>query len=53
MKDDVMTNEQAERVDILARLDELSRMEECTTDPVILEKIAERKKVLRTALESI
>lgn len=53
MRKENMTNEQAKRADILARLDELNRMEEATTDPKTLEVIAERKKVLRTALESL
>lgn len=46
-----MTDKQAERVDILARLDELDRMALITTDRETLNKIAERKKALRAALD--
>ena len=52
-KDEQMTDKQAKRSDILARLDELDRMEEITTDSDTLKWIAERKEVLRTALDSI
>lgn len=53
MRKETMTNEQAKRADILARLDELNRMEEVTTDTKMLEVIAERKKALRVALDSL
>lgn len=53
MRLDKMTNEQAKRADLLARLDELSRLEEATNDSKTKEVIAERKKVLRNALDSI
>lgn len=46
-----MTDKQAERADILARLDELDRLEAITTDRETLNKIAERKKALREALD--
>jgi hypothetical protein len=46
-----MTDKQAERADILARLDELDRLATITTDRATLEYIAERKKALREALE--
>ena len=48
-----MTDKQAKRADLLARLDELDRVTEITTDRETLERIAERKKALRTALESL
>lgn len=48
-----MTDKQAKRADLLARIDELDRMSEITTDRETLERIAERKKALRTALESL
>lgn len=48
-----MTDKQAARADILARLDELDRLATDTTDRETLEKIAERKKALRAALESL
>ena len=47
-----MTNEQSREMMILARLDELERLKANTTDPAMLEYIAEREKVLRTALTS-
>lgn len=50
---DRMTNEQAKRADYLARLDELSRLEEITTDRETLERIAQRKKAIREALDSL
>ena len=46
-----MTDKQAERLETLARLDELDRMESCTTDRETLARITERKKALRTTLE--
>lgn len=53
MKHKTMTNQQAKRADILARLDELYRLEEGVKDSEILKMIAERKKALRAALESL
>ena len=53
MRKDGMTNEQAKRADILARIDELDRMQEATDDEKTKEMIAERKKALREALDSI
>ena len=53
MRKDPMTNVQAKRLEILARLDELSRLEETTDTSETLILIAERKKALRTALESL
>lgn len=47
-----MTNEQSRELNLLARLDELERLKANTTDPAMLEYIAEREKVLRTALTS-
>lgn len=48
-----MSNEQSQRLELLARLDELDRLQDRTTDSELLKMIAERKKALRTALESI
>lgn len=48
-----MTDMQAKRADLLARLDELDRMTAITTDRATLEKIAERKKAIRTALDKL
>ena len=48
-----MTDMQAKRADLLARLDELDRMTTITTDRATLEKIAERKKAIRTALDKL
>lgn len=48
-----MTDKQAERAEILARLDELDRLADCTIDSDTLERIAERKKALRAALQSL
>ena len=53
MRKDQMTNEQAKRMDILARLDEINRLEELTEDTETLKWIKERKKALRAALESL
>lgn len=46
-----MTDKQADKTEILARLDELDRMATHTTDRATLEYIAERKKALRIALD--
>ena len=48
-----MTNEQSDRLTILARLDQLMRVEEIATDEKTLEWIRERKKELRAKLDSI
>lgn len=48
-----MTDTQARRADLLARLDELDRLTSCTTDRETLERIAERKKAIREALDSL
>lgn len=48
-----MTNQQALRADLLARLDELDRMTEYTTDRDTLASIAERKKVIRETLDKL
>lgn len=50
-EEEIMTNEQSQRMEILARLDELDRLASTTNDRETLEKIAERKKALRAALE--
>lgn len=41
------------REEYLARLDELDRMKDHTTDPATLAWIAERKKAIRSALDSL
>ena len=48
-----MTNEQSNSLEILARLDQLMRVEEIATDAKTLEWIRERKKELRAQLDSI
>ena len=48
-----MTNEQSDRLMILARLDQLMRVEEVATDEKTLEWIRERKKELRAKLDDI
>ena len=48
-----MTNEQSDRLMILARLDQLMRVEEVATDENTLNWIRERKKELREELDSI
>lgn len=53
MKEQIMTNEQSRRMEILARIDELDRLADTTTDRATLMQIAERKKALRTALEKL
>jgi len=52
-EDSHMTDKQAKTLDILARLDELNQLEELTNDSETLKRIAERKKALRIALESL
>lgn len=49
----MMTDKQANKAEILARLDELDRMVTNTTDRATLEIIAERKKALRQALDKL
>lgn len=46
-----MTDKQSERLENLARLDELERLKDLTTDRETLERIAEREKALRAALD--
>lgn len=48
-----MTDKQAQRAELLARIDELDRLTEHTTDPQTLKTIAARKKALRAALEAL
>lgn len=43
---------QSKQIETLSRLDELSRLEEVTTDLAALTWIRERKKELRTRLDS-
>ncbi len=47
-----MSNEQSQRLELLASLDELDRLQDRTTDSELLKMIAERKKALRTTLQS-
>lgn len=53
LEEQIMTNEQSRRMEILARIDELDRLADTTTDRATLMQIAERKKALRTALEKL
>lgn len=46
-----MTDNQFDKTETLARIDELDRMATITTDRATLEYIAERKKALRAALD--
>lgn len=48
-----MTNEQATRADIYARIDELDQVVKHTTDNDMLEYIEARKKELREELKNI
>lgn len=41
------------RLEMLARIDEIDRMMDYTTDEELLKKMAERKKALRTALANL
>ncbi len=51
--EEMMTDTQKKRLEMLARIDEIDRMMDCTTDEELLEKMAERKKALRAALQSL
>ena len=48
-----MTDAQAKRAEITARLDELARLKDSATDQNTLNLIREREKVLRTALDKL
>ena len=48
-----MTDKQAKRADLLARIDELDRLTEIVTDPVVLDAIRARKKALRAELATL
>lgn len=48
-----MTDKQADKTEVLARIDELDRLEEVTTDPATLIYITARKKALRIALDKL
>lgn len=50
---ETMTDEQARRADLEARIDELDRMAEVTEDAKALEYIKARKKELRTKIDSL
>lgn len=47
-----MTDTQAKRADLYARLDELNRLKDRTTDSELLKLIEEREKALRATLDS-
>ena len=51
--DSGMTNEQSTRFEILARIDQLMRVEEITTDAKTLEWIREQKRELRAKLDTL
>lgn len=46
-----MNDLQAKRSDLYARLDELNRLKDCTTDRETLQIIAEREKAIRAAID--
>mgnify|MGYP006983167715 FL=1 len=48
-----MTVTLEKRLEMLARIDEIDRMMDYTTDEELLKKMAERKKALRTALANL
>lgn len=48
----IMTDTQAKRADLYARLDELNRLKDRTTDSELLKLIEEREKALRATLDS-
>lgn len=48
-----MTDKLVDKLEILARLEELDRVTNYTTDREVLEYNAERKKALREALHSL
>ncbi len=47
-----MTDEQSRTLELLARLDELDRMQDKATDPQLLLIIKQRKTQLRAALDN-
>lgn len=53
LEGEIMTDEQAKRADCEARLDELDRLQEVTTDVKVLEYIKARKKELRQRLDTL
>ena len=48
-----MTVTLEKRLEMLARIDEIDRMMDYTTDEELLKKMGERKKALRTALANL
>ena len=48
-----MTDEQARRADIEARIDELDRLSDVTEDGKVLEYIKARKKELRMKIDAL
>lgn len=50
---EAMTDTQAKRADLQARIDELDRIAGTTTDRDVLEYIAARKKALRDELDRL
>lgn len=53
MEEIIMTDKQSDKTETLARIDELDRLEEITTDPATLVYITARKKALRSALDKL
>ncbi len=45
-----MTDKQADKIDVLSRIDELDQLVNHTTDPELLKYIEQRKKELRETL---
>ena len=53
MEEKPMTNHQSDRMEILARIDELERLKGTTDDEGVIEKIKARLKELRDSLAAI
>lgn len=52
MEEKPMTNHQSDRMETLARIDELERLKEMTDDERVIEKIKARLKELRNSLQA-
>ena len=52
MEEKPMTNHQSDRMETLARIDELERLKEMTDDERVIEKIKARLKELSNSLEA-
>ena len=48
-----MSNEQSQRLELLARIDQLDRLADEVTDPDTLERIKAHKKALRHTLDKL